>query len=112
MILGIGTDVVQVSRFERWRKYKKEQLLRIFSPQELNDCFVEGVLNIEKLASRFAAKEAFFKAFSQMLVRLQVTRVPFSFLFACHSTCKVSYPVNSSGPFLFHVSNFFQKLRS
>ncbi len=83
MILGVGTDIVQVDRFESWQKYSTKQLLRVFSEQELDDCLSINNCNFERLASRFAAKEAFFKAFSSALVKLNLTNQTFSFLFSC-----------------------------
>ncbi|MFH0898470.1 MAG: holo-ACP synthase [bacterium] len=81
MILGIGTDIVQVSRFQRWTTYSQEQLTRIYTPEELATCRDEqGTYNIEKLATRFAAKEAFFKALSSALVTLGKTQTKFSLL--------------------------------
>jgi len=107
MILGIGTDIVQVSRFKSWQNYSEEQLLRIFSEYELKIALrdagfagssrlrqgfvghagrtVVGVLDLQSLASRFAAKEAFFKALSTALVKLNLTQKTFSFLFACQN---------------------------
>ncbi|MCF7799536.1 holo-ACP synthase [Candidatus Babeliales bacterium] len=80
MILGIGTDIIKVSRFEKWQNFSKDQLLRIFSEQELADC---SPFNLESLAARFATKEAFFKAFSASLVKLNFTQNTFSFMFSC-----------------------------
>jgi phosphopantetheine--protein transferase-like protein len=111
-ILGIGTDIVQVERFKKWESFSKEKLLKIFSEKELEYCsisvrmvrqahherlnlekvpvrpeLVEGYerFNLEGLASRFAAKEAFFKALSASLVNLKKTQTTFSFLFACQN---------------------------
>lgn len=95
MILGVGTDIVQVDRFNSWKKYSKDQLARVFSEQELKfgilrDAAAQpsgrtGIVeyNLEFLASRFAAKEAFYKALSQTLVNLKLTKNTFPFLFVC-----------------------------
>ncbi len=61
-IIGIGYDMVQVHRIEsvlsRWGDRFKE---RVFTPQELAYC--ESKKNrSQRLATRFAAKEAVFKA--------------------------------------------------
>jgi len=92
VILGIGTDIVEVNRFESWQKYSKDQLLRIFSEQELTDCKQDNNYRLESLASRFAAKEAFFKALSASLVKLNLTKSTFSFLSSCQHI-KVIKPV-------------------
>ena len=83
MILGIGTDIVLTERFNNWVTYAPQRLAKIFTPQELRDCSSDGVLIPEKLAARFAAKEAFYKAFSVALVQLGLTGKTFSLLFAC-----------------------------
>lgn len=61
-IIGIGYDMVQVHRIEsilsRWGDRFKE---RVFTPHELAYC--ESKKNkCQRLATRFAAKEAVFKA--------------------------------------------------
>ena len=84
MIQGIGTDIVAVDRFERWAEYPVHQLKKIFTSQELDDCrFDDGKLNIQKLAVRWAAKEAFYKALSATLISLKLNKHPFSFLSIC-----------------------------
>ena len=85
MILGVGTDIIQTSRFKSWRGYSNAQLLRVFSEYELEYCMKSGVLDLQCLASRFAVKEAFFKAFSAALIKLGITQQTFSFLFACQN---------------------------
>jgi holo-[acyl-carrier protein] synthase len=62
MIAGIGTDIVEVERFEEFVRSNNERLLqRLFSLQELSYC--RNAINMgHKLAARFAAKEAFLKA--------------------------------------------------
>jgi len=85
MILGIGTDIVRVSRFDSWAFFSAQKLSRVFTEQELQDCYSISLdlYVAEKLAARFAAKEAFYKAFSGMLVRLGKTEKSFGFLTAC-----------------------------
>lgn len=82
-ILGIGVDIVKSERFLRWRDYSYEQLRRVFSKQELEDCAKNSSYNFMRLAARFAAKEAFFKALSASLVKLEMTKKEFSLLFIC-----------------------------
>ena len=90
MILGIGIDIAQVDRFKRWASYSEKQLFKIFSEQELNDCLCQFEqdsckYNLECLASRFAAKEAFFKALSAALIKLNLTKNTFHLLFTCQN---------------------------
>ncbi|MGQ9596514.1 MAG: holo-ACP synthase [Thermoproteota archaeon] len=62
MIIGIGVDVVSISRIKRAvEKGGKRFLRRVFSERELEYCFRSGY-SYERLAARFAAKEAVFKA--------------------------------------------------
>ena len=83
MILGIGTDIAQVNRFESWTTFNRAQLNKIFSKQELSDCSRDGVLQPQKLAVRFAAKEATYKALSATLIKIGYTTISFSCMFAC-----------------------------
>ena len=88
MILGIGTDIAQVERFKSWLNYSEKQLLRVFSEQELEYCCDfknKSKYRLESLASRFAAKESFFKALSATLVKLNLTQNKFSLLFTCQN---------------------------
>ncbi len=61
MILGIGIDIVHVSRMEHWQ-HDDRLLKRYFHPQELIDVASRGKSAPLSLAARFAAKEAFGKA--------------------------------------------------
>ena len=82
--LGIGIDLVSVERFQRWTTYSPAQLARVFSVDELRDSTdAAGVLDPAKLATRFAAKEAFFKALSAALVNLNKANKKFSLLWLC-----------------------------
>ena len=83
MILGIGTDIVRVDRFQSWINLEKEKFLHVFSEQELNYCYKRGKLDLESLASRFAAKEAFYKALSSSLIKLNLNKKDFFFMFSC-----------------------------
>ena len=61
MILGIGIDIVHISRMERW--YENDDLLkRYFHPDELDEARKRGPTAAQSLAARFAAKEAYGKA--------------------------------------------------
>lgn len=68
MILGIGTDLVENRRLERWLA-QPGLLARYFTPAELAD--VETSSHpAASLAARFAAKEAFGKALGTGLAGL------------------------------------------
>ncbi|NOZ62462.1 MAG: holo-ACP synthase [Calditrichaeota bacterium] len=62
MIIGIGVDIVNVSRLKiSIERFGDRFLKRVFTSKELEDCL--GKANqFEKLAARFAAKEATVKA--------------------------------------------------
>ena len=71
MILGLGIDIVEVSRLEKWLKDNK-LLQRFFSEEE-----IEYVLSKENgapryLAVRFAAKEACGKALGTGLAGIKL----------------------------------------
>jgi holo-[acyl-carrier protein] synthase len=58
MIIGIGTDLVEVDRFRvLLKKYKKKIITKILSDDEIT-----GYISAENLAKKFAAKEACSKA--------------------------------------------------
>ena len=66
MIHGIGSDIINIKRIESaYKKYGTRFLNRIYSSNELE--YYKKILNPHKainfLAKRFAAKEAFSKAF-------------------------------------------------
>jgi len=66
MILGIGIDLVEIDRFKAWTDYSKDKLLKLFSESEVEYCLENSKKSAERLAARFATREAFYKAFSQM----------------------------------------------
>lgn len=55
MIVGVGTDVVEMARFERALERAPRLRERLFTPAEASS-------RLESLAARFAAKEALAKA--------------------------------------------------
>ncbi|MCX7767251.1 MAG: holo-ACP synthase [Candidatus Sumerlaeia bacterium] len=62
MIVGIGIDAVDLSRFKTsMTKYGERMLTRLFTPVEQEYC-QRFVSPVEHFAVRFAAKEAFLKA--------------------------------------------------
>ena len=60
MIVGIGTDLIEVKRIER-SVQNPAFLNRIFSGREQEIC-KQKQSNVQSLAARFAAKESFMKA--------------------------------------------------
>jgi len=60
MIFGIGTDIVEVERFQK-RMDNETFLHLVYTSNEIAYCN-EGANRVERFAARFAAKEAFFKA--------------------------------------------------
>lgn len=63
MILGVGVDLVEVSRMERTlnRPWASTFVRRVFSEEEAAKCWTSR-RPAEAFAARFAAKEAFVKA--------------------------------------------------
>jgi holo-[acyl-carrier protein] synthase len=62
LIIRIGVDAISISRIKRAVEKGGERFLqRVFSERELKYCFGSG-FPYERLAGRFAAKEAVFKA--------------------------------------------------
>jgi len=63
MIHGIGTDIVAVARLRgMWERHGDKVLDKLLAPQEMAD-FARATDKGRFLAKRFAAKEAFAKAF-------------------------------------------------
>lgn len=62
----VGVDIVQVSRFEKWKRWSDVQLKRVFSTEEISYAKSNQLFCAQRFAVRFAAKEAFFKAFCQL----------------------------------------------
>ena len=62
MIVGIGVDAVEISRFEHWCQFKHKTLLKIFTDAEIEYCLSVKKLSAQRFAARFAAKEAIYKA--------------------------------------------------
>lgn len=70
MIIGIGTDIIEVARIQQSiEKYGKRFVERIFTETEIKYC--ESFKGTEYLhyAARFAAKESFSKAIGTGITR-------------------------------------------
>jgi holo-[acyl-carrier protein] synthase len=62
VVYGVGTDIVEVGRFERFVREGNISLLeRLFTPAEQEYCCARR-RSAQHFALRFAAKEAFLKA--------------------------------------------------
>ena len=66
MIIGIGIDCIDINRFEHWHTYDNKRLLRLFSPEEIDYCRSSIAHSSARFAVRFAAREALYKAMSQI----------------------------------------------
>lgn len=69
MIVGIGVDIIQIKRIERWLENAK-LLERYFHPDEVVYSKSRGGGAALSLAARFAAKEAFGKALGTGLANI------------------------------------------
>lgn len=85
MILGIGIDTVDVARFATWHTYTPQQLRRIFSHEEITYALSTPHLFAQRLAVRFAAREALFKALSAAGLHIP-------FLTLCKATTLIKSP--------------------
>jgi holo-[acyl-carrier protein] synthase len=83
MIIGIGTDLIEIERIERSLQRHGEQFMqRVFTPGEIAYCQAKKKSAAESFAARFAAKEAGAKALGTGISRgvswreFEVTRAP------------------------------------
>ncbi|MBN2724301.1 MAG: holo-ACP synthase [Deltaproteobacteria bacterium] len=65
MIAGIGTDIAETQIFEKTST--DAFIIKAFTENEIRICFSGPQKSSEKLAGRYAAKEAFIKAISPYL---------------------------------------------
>jgi holo-[acyl-carrier protein] synthase len=62
----VGIDLIAVESVdEAVREHDRRYLERIYTPQELSDCRTDDGVDTERLAARFAAKEATMKVLRQ-----------------------------------------------
>jgi len=61
MIIGIGTDIIEIERIEKAIKTNKSFLNKLFTENE-NILFKSKAMRTEVIAGNFAAKEAISKA--------------------------------------------------
>jgi len=83
MILGIGTDLIEIPRIARSiERYGEGFLLRVYTMEEIAYCQRKKKTSAESFAARFAAKEAGAKALGTGISRgvvwteFAVTREP------------------------------------
>ncbi len=80
MIIGIGIDSIEIARFADWHTRPHNELRKLFSDAEIAYCLSSPTTAAERFAVRFAAKEALFKALSN----IEGFKIPFL------SLCKVT----------------------
>jgi holo-[acyl-carrier protein] synthase len=83
MILGLGTDMIEIARIEHsLSRFGESFLRRIYTPAEIAYCTQKRKTSAESFAARFAAKEAAAKALGTGISRgvtwceLEVLRSP------------------------------------
>ena len=74
MILGVGVDIIKVSRFVHWTVNKKLSM-RFFDEEELEYIYSRGQYASLSFASHFAAKEAYGKALGSGLAGFALREV-------------------------------------
>ena len=62
MIVGIGIDLVDITRFAQWHTWPLKKLQRLFSVNEIEYCLRSTDAAAQRFAARFAAREALYKA--------------------------------------------------
>lgn len=67
MIIGIGTDIIEIDRVRRAVE-KKHFRERVFTAIEQSYCDSKNINSAASYAARFAGKEAFFKALGTGIV--------------------------------------------
>lgn len=79
MIVGIGTDLADIGYFRQCLLDPKTCVIeKTFTAQEIATSQQGPVETAARLAARFAAKEAFFKALSQTMLH-RLSSEPFTF---------------------------------
>lgn len=83
MVLGLGTDLIEISRIEESiAQFGDRFLQRIFTPGEIAYCLHKKKNSAESFSARFAAKEAGAKALGTGISRgiswkeIEVRRLP------------------------------------
>lgn len=66
-MISCGIDTIELNRFDNWDKYNIDRLKKIFTINEITYCFEITSKTKERLAARFCAKEACYKALNILL---------------------------------------------
>ena len=82
----VGIDAVEIIRFHQWHTYTAQKLSRIYTFKEIAYCLQDSAYAAQRFATRFAAKEAFYKAISPLLKK------PLPFLIICKEVEIVNDP--------------------
>jgi holo-[acyl-carrier protein] synthase len=72
VIFGLGIDSVEISRFASWTQYDAAQLQKVFSHEEIAYCLELPSASAQRLAVRFAIREALFKALAPAMQKKQI----------------------------------------
>ena len=65
MVVGVGIDIIEIDKIKNSiEKWKDSFLNRVFNSEELEN-IVKGKMYYQRIAARFAAKEAVIKAISK-----------------------------------------------
>lgn len=68
MKITCGTDIIEVSRIKDIIEREGENFInKIYTPSEIEYCSAKKTMQYQHYAARFAAKEAIFKAISDLL---------------------------------------------
>ena len=104
MIVGIGIDCVLIERFAHWFYYSSKQLEKIYSEEELAYIFSNPAKQKERFASRFAAKEACFKALAAIFPQIYLQ------FYACLPRIEVKRKANGAVYLSIEYKKIFPKL--
>ena len=68
MIIKTGVDIIEVDRVQEAIENQEEKFLeKVYTKNEIEYCSNSGKMTYQHYAARFAAKEAIFKAISELI---------------------------------------------
>ncbi len=85
-MVTVGIDAVDIARFEGWSSFTEKKLSRLFSEAERAYILSVPAKTAARFATRFAAKEAFYKAVFPLL------KQPLPFLHVAPLSTALSLP--------------------